>query len=439
MVRHLVAIRFGLQWGKGPSSASVELRGLKYPWQRAKDEFIATLRGGRLSIRLVSMSWARTIYMQMHRVLLGLALAIVSTAYGAEDSPALPATTPNPPVKNTLPFSVDDVRSFMQTPVAPSRSHAFQGDDGNAPLPKSSAATPALPAITISTKPAGANAPFATKPKPGSNDDRLAAIALEDRDFFATLAKNPQAWPEEERDRRAQVLHDKYWLYIAEYPDDANAAVLYGRLLNRTGQRDAAFAAFLRADALDPKIASVKQQLANYLAENGSYAAALDMFHKAVALAPGEPLYHYQIGELLNLFYEGFLKDKVFDQTELNKTMEREFGYAAALAPKTTAYAWRHALCYYDMNDPDWNAALKAWDDLAENTTDKTEQEVIRLHAARILGELGRYDDARKLLAEPVSPKLEAVKVALSKRLESAAVPKPPGETKPAATTPPAS
>jgi tetratricopeptide (TPR) repeat protein len=372
---------------------------------------------------------------------LSLALAIGVPLKGAEAAaaPSLATTPATPPKNNPLPFTVDNWQSYMQLPTAPTRSHAFQGDDGNAARPKPQATpAPATP-IAIVAKPLETKGPVAVKPKPGSDDDRLATIAIEDRDFFAALAKNPETWPEAERDRRAQVLHDKYWLYLAEYPNDANAAVLYGKLLSHTGQRDAAFAAFVRADALDQKIAAVKQQLANYLAENGSYAAALEMFRKAVALAPGEPLYHYEIGELLNFFYEGFLHDKIFDEAELNKTMEMEFGYAAALAPKTTAFAWRHALCYYDMLDPDWNAALKAWDDLAQSTTEAMEQDVIRLHRARILLELQRYDDARKVLAQPVQKNLEPVQAALVKRLEAATAPLPPAEAPPAATTPPAS
>ncbi len=348
---------------------------------------------------------------------------------------APPATTgPASAPKATLPFTVDNWQAYMQSPVKPSRSHAFQGDDGNAVVPTSAPAAPP-PSIVISTTSAATRAPLALKPKPGGNDDRLAAIAIEDRDFFATLAKDPQAWPEEERDRRAQALHDQYWLYLAEFPSDTNAVILYGKLLNRTGQRDAAFAAFTRADALNPKIAVVKQQLGNHLAENGSYTAALEMFRKAVALAPGEPLYHYQIGELLNFFYEGFLKDKIFDQASINKTMEAEFGYAAALASKTTVYAWRHALCYYDMLDPDWNAALKAWADLAQTTTDELELAVIRLHRARVLVELARYDEARPLLAQPLPQKLEPLRAALAQRLENATSPKPPAPAGP----PPAS
>ncbi len=361
-------------------------------------------------------------------VALALPLGLV-----AADAPPPASPTPAAPAKG---FTLDNWEAYMKSPVAPTRSHAFQGDDGNAPfLPEE--APPSAPPPTFNLKTGATKAPLALKPKPGSNDDRLAAIALEDRDFFQALAKNPDAWPEAERDRRAQTLHDEYWLYIAEYPDDVNAIILYGKLLAHTGQRDAAYAAFMHADALNGKIAVVKQQLGNFLAENGSYQAALERFRQATALAPDEPVYHYEMGELLTIFYEGFLKDKLLDRADLDKTMVMEFARAMTLAPQVRAFVWRHAEAYYDMSDPDWNAALGAWDGLAALTTNAVEQEVIRLHRIRILIELRRFPEARELLAQPVRPPLEKVRVALQAYLDKAAGAKAPAAT-PAATALPA-
>lgn len=363
---------------------------------------------------------------------MGWVVLVLPLGVMAADAPPPASPTPAAPAKG---FTLDNWEAYMKSPVAPTRSHAFQGDDGNAPFLKEGIQPP-TPPPTFNIKTGATKAPLALKPKPGSNDDRLAAIALEDRDFFQALAKNPDTWPAAERDRRAQTLHDEYWLYIAEYPDDVNAIILYGKLLAHTGQRDAAYGAFMHADALNGKIAVVKQQLGNYLAENGSYKAALEMFRQATALAPDEAIYHYEMGELLAIFYEGFLKDKILDQAALDQTMLTEFARAMTLAPQVRAFVWRHAEAYYDMDDPDWNAALGAWDALAAMTTSEIEQVVICLHRIRILIELRRFAEARELLAQPVPTALEKVRVALQQYLDKAAEPKAP--TAPAATALPA-
>jgi tetratricopeptide (TPR) repeat protein len=178
-----------------------------------------------------------------------------------------------------------------------------------------------------------------------------------------------------------------------------------------------AYEAFRQADSLDPNLAVVKQQLANHLAETGKYAPALVLLRQAVALAPNEPVYHYQIGELLNFYYEQLVADKSFDQAGINKTMEAEFARAAELAPQEPGYAWRHAECFYDMADPDWTAALAVWGELAKQTTSTALLEMIRLHRARALLELGRVDEARPLIAQPVLAPLEPSRAELARRL----------------------
>ncbi len=364
---------------------------------------------------------------------------LVATSLTAADGPmpeigGAPAGAPAPevsaPTTGRAPFSLDDWESSLPTPVAPTRTRLVHGDDGNAPLPKAPLPPPPTATVVSTRLPQTPASP--QTPKAISDDERLADIAVEDRDFFQALAKNSKTWSNEERDRRAQAIHDKYYSYLLAHPRDVNALVLYGKFLYRTGQDDMAFEAFRHADALEPGLAVVKQQLANYLAENGQYKLALEFLHQATALAPNEPLYHYQIGELLNYFYESFLTDKVFDVATLNKTMAAEFAKAAELAPQQPAYAWRYAESFYDMVNPDWKAALAAWTGLVPHTTNPTLLEMLRLHCARALLELGRLDEARLLIEQPVLPALEASRLELARRL--AAIASPASATAPAKT-----
>jgi tetratricopeptide (TPR) repeat protein len=361
---------------------------------------------------------------------------LAATGWAAEDLPLpsllpLPVNLPAPPTNAPAPFTMDNWESHLPSPVTPTRNGSYHSDNGDTNLLHST--LPAL-AATVTSSHLPDLPPLNQKPKGTSDDDRLAAIAVVDRDFFLALAKNPQTWPDDERDRHAQAIHDQYYAYIVSYPNDVNAIVLYGKLLNRTGQNDLAYEAFKYADTLDPNLAVVKQQLANHLAETGKYAPALELLRKATALAPTEPVYHYQIGELLNFYYEHFVADKIFDQAGINQTMEAEFARAAALAPEEPAFAWRHAECFYDMAGPDWNAALAAWTDLGLHTTNTTLLEMIRLHRARALLELSRLEEARPLIAQPVLAPLEASRAELARRLALAtpSLPTPPAVAKPA-------
>jgi len=323
-------------------------------------------------------------------------------------------------------FTTENWERYLPSPVTPSRNESIHSDNGDTAMlhPTLPPAVAAITALHLPDLP-----PPGEVPHGASDDDRLADIALADRDFFQTLAKNPKTWPEGERDRRAQAIHDQYYNYIVSYPNDVNAIVLYGKLLNRVGENDLAYEAFRHADELDPSLAVVKQQLANHLAETGKYAPALERLRQATALAPTEPLYHYEIGELLNIFYEHFIADKLFDRAGINGAMDVEFARAAALAPQEPAFAWRHAECFYDMASPDWNAALAAWTDLAAHTTNSALLEMIRLHRARALLELGRTDEARPLIEQPVLAPLEASRAELARRLLLAGAPPPPAPT----------
>jgi tetratricopeptide (TPR) repeat protein len=252
-------------------------------------------------------------------------------------------------------------------------------------------------------------------------DVQLAAIAKQDQDFTQALAKNPNTWPDAERDRRAQAVNDAYEKYLEDNPSDVNGLVLYGKFLRRMGEREAANSVFQHAHRLDPRMAVIKQQLGNYLAEEGQYVPALGFFVQAVALAPNEPLYHYQLGELLNVYYDEYLADRIYDEPTLDHAIAGEFKRAAELAPQEPGFAWRYAECFYDMRYPDWNTALAAWEDLGTRTTSPVEIEVIRLHCARVLLELGRDEEARALIVQPVHyHALEASRDELAQRLAEA-------------------
>lgn len=93
---------------------------------------------------------------------------------------------------------------------------------------------------------------------------------------------------------------DSLWNeYFAGESRDAESYAIYGKYLRATSNPTIAYAAFLKADALDPSMASVKHQLAVYEAENGQFAKAYRHFSEALGLAPDNSVYLSQTAKFL--------------------------------------------------------------------------------------------------------------------------------------------
>jgi len=198
-----------------------------------------------------------------------------------------------------------------------------------------------------------------------------------------------------------------YRSYLVDQPNDVSAYILYGKLLRRVQEHEQAFLAFLKADELDPKIAVVKQQIGNHLAEEGKGKAALTFYLQAVDLEPETAIYHFSLGQLIVDFRGGFVADKIFTQDALEREMLKAFRTAAKLAPDNFDYQMRLGEAYYDLTSPDWRSALVHWNKLSKETTTSLQKEILSLHRARVLGKLGRAEEANQLLAQVLNPALQ--------------------------------
>ncbi|EIP97257.1 hypothetical protein OpiT1DRAFT_01690 [Opitutaceae bacterium TAV1] len=196
--------------------------------------------------------------------------------------------------------------------------------------------------------------------------------------------------------------------FIAAHPDFAAAYVSYAALLNQPliGERQRAARLLLRANQLDPGIPRVKNELGNYMAEEGHPLDALQYYLEAIRLDEKEPLYHYQLGTLLIESRDDFIASGNWTPAALDKTMLEAFGRAASLAPDRIDYAYRHAMAWYDLLAPDWKAALAAWQALAPRMRTPLEKQAIRLHEANVLIRLDRRDEARAIVDEVNDPVL---------------------------------
>ena len=241
------------------------------------------------------------------------------------------------------------------------------------------------------------------------DSQQIYRISQREQSIYKQLENQPEFFTTEELEHRLGEIILAYGNYLSDNPDDVEALILYGKLLRRLGENERAFKVFLRADELDPAIAVVKQQIGNYLAETGNGKAALTFYLNAVDLEPEIPEYNYALGELLHGFREEFLSDQLFTRDALDREMLKAFRIAARLKPDNFDLQMRLGETYYDLANPDWKAALLHWEKLRKATSDYNELrcQILDLHRARVLVQLGRSAEAGELVSEIEFPVLQ--------------------------------
>ncbi|MBI3885212.1 MAG: hypothetical protein HY302_05725 [Opitutae bacterium] len=250
---------------------------------------------------------------------------------------------------------------------------------------------------------------------PGVRAETLAEKTLKDvvqrqRDIFAKAEAEGDDLDEARLKGEVQSLVSSYDVLIQKNPEFAPAYVAYGLLLGRIGMTKEAVAILLKANKLDPDLAVVKNQIAKHLAEDGKPLEALPWIMAAIDLEPKEPLYHYQLGTLLHVAREDFLRSGDFTRAALDRAMLQAFQRAADDAPGNMAYAYRHAEAYYDLQEPKWDEAFAAWQQLEHRASAGLERQTIQLHEAKVRFEQKRPGEARALLDGVTDLRLTAQK-----------------------------
>ncbi len=249
----------------------------------------------------------------------------------------------------------------------------------------------------------------------------LRQIVERQRTLLADAAKQGDKFDEEGLRAQLQAVSHDYERLLQDNPKFAAAYAAYGYLLGKVGMRKESVAMLLKANQCDPDIPLVKNQIGNYLAEEGKPLEAAPYYLAAIKLEPTEPLYHYQLGTLLTVARDDFLKSGEWSRAALDKAMHYAFQRAAELAPDRFEFAYRYAESFYDLEQPDWEGALKAWAALEEKAPTPVERQTMRLHAANILIKSGRPDHARALLDTVDEPSLQAQKQKLVAQLAETA------------------
>jgi tetratricopeptide (TPR) repeat protein len=235
--------------------------------------------------------------------------------------------------------------------------------------------------------------------------------------LFAEAAKNKPDFDAEGFRAQLQDVSHGFERLLADNPKFAAGFAAYGYLLGKIDMRKESAAMLLKANQLDPDLPLVKNQLGNYLAEEGKPLEAVNYFLAAIKLEPKEPLYHYQLGSLLAAAHDDFIKSGEWTRAGIEQSMHNAFRQAAELAPDRFEFAYRYAESFYDLEQPNWDEALKVWGALEEKAATPIERETMRLHAANILLKQGKQEHARALLDSVTEPNLQTQKQKLVAQL----------------------
>jgi tetratricopeptide (TPR) repeat protein len=250
------------------------------------------------------------------------------------------------------------------------------------------------------------------KPVSSEATEPLKKLVDRQRELLAKAAQQTDQASVEDMRAQFQELVFGFDDYIKKYPHVAAGYVSYALLLNQPilGERKRAAMLLLKANQLDANLPLVKNQLGNYLAEEGKPLEALNYYLAAVKLEPQEPLYHYQIGTLLNEAREDFIKSDSWTRETLDEAMQNAFEQAHALAPDNVGYAYRYGESFYDLERPEWSAALAYWQAFETKMTSTIGKETARLHQANVLIQQKKFVEARAVLTTVNEATLKAQK-----------------------------
>jgi tetratricopeptide (TPR) repeat protein len=287
---------------------------------------------------------------------------------------------------------------------------------GGATLASAEDAAPAQPASE-------SEVPKAPEPAAPVGDSmaeaRLKDISEHQKVLFSDAVAQGSNLDTPEFTTQTEQLVREYESLLRDNPKFAAGYASYGYMLWKIGMRKPAVAILLKANQLDPDIPLVKNELGNYLAEEGKPLEALNYFLSAVKLDPNEPLYHYQLGTLLFEGRDDFIRSGQWTRASLDHSMLEAFRHASELAPTRVEFSLRYAEAFFDMVDPDWTLALKTWQGLEAKAQSDPERDTMRLQEAHVYFRMGKPAEAHKVLDSITDPKLDELKQKLIAEVQS--------------------
>ena len=243
---------------------------------------------------------------------------------------------------------------------------------------------------------------------------------LDKQSRFFELSGKPGKTNDAELTRKAQEIVAEYESHLSLYPKDTNALILFGKFLRRVGQEEHAVDYFLEADAINPKLAVVKQQLANYLIEEGKPVDAFPYLIMTIELDPMQADYHFQLANFLFLFGDELTRAGIMARDSVVSFMHKSFKQSSELAPSNFNYHLRFAQSFFDFPGAGKQNALQSWNELIRKFPErsKAEKDYFNLCKARILLDLNQQSAALSLLDSVSSKALLSAKKSLIQKVQ---------------------
>ena len=221
------------------------------------------------------------------------------------------------------------------------------------------------------------------------------------------------------RDAGKEEMRKMEFIYAeltAKYPRDAAVKNACGEFLWSVGEPARAVEAWLAAEEIDPKSAVVLDHLGGSFLAAGNPKKAAGYYARATASAPDNATYHYNYANVAFLFRHELLDAARPDAAAMLHDALSHFAAATRLDPLNAEYARAYAETFYSVPNPDWRAALLAWQHFYEITPGK---DFALLNLARVHMTLGNKPEARASLARIQSPEFDRLKTRLLERIET--------------------
>lgn len=254
----------------------------------------------------------------------------------------------------------------------------------------------------VSTNLAGTNALELELQKIEDADDAAAAEVdgwiRENNEFAAKGAGVPKAALNQRIRDKFETSRKAYLDFIQRHPNYAPARIAYASFLTDMGEEEAGFEQLQKARDLDPTIPAVWNNLANYYGEHGPTTNAFICYEKAIQLDPNEPVYYHNFGTTVYLFRKDVKEYYHIDEQQVFDKAMALYSNAIRLDPTNFDLASDVAMTYYGIKPLRTHDALASWTNALRLAHDEIEREGVYVHFARIEGQAGMFDEARKQL-----------------------------------------
>lgn len=203
---------------------------------------------------------------------------------------------------------------------------------------------------------------------------------------------------------------------VKKHPHDLPIRGAFGDFLWNSGDRDAAVGQWRAAEKIDPRNATVLDQLGDALLALGDPKSSLAYYLRAAESQPANASIHFSIANVSFIFRH----DLGREEPDAFRLALSHFAEAHRLAPANADYARAYAETYYAAPEPDWAKALQIWEDYLAIAPDKN---FALLNVARVQMKLGKSDSARTTLQRVQGAGYERQKLRLIERIETESSP----------------